>query len=169
MSCVAFNVKKKVITISLFLVALFVNESLFAQNGVLMLHGKVVNKGSSLGGVTVEIISDQVDTIRTFTTPNNGSYKVNVPLGTVYSISFYKEGYVTKSIGVIGKALREVNIDGRYFYQLDIELYLEGNDREDETMIPPVAKLYIEDPKKGFTFDKQYVKWVQEEYREILE
>lgn len=59
-------------------------------------------------------------------------------------------------------------VSGRYFYQLDIELIPQNTD-EQPVVIPPVAKLYIKDPDKGFTYDKQYVKWVQDEYEELTE
>ncbi|MEQ8910380.1 MAG: hypothetical protein RIC95_14380 [Vicingaceae bacterium] len=140
-----------------------------AQNGMLMLHGRVVHEDNLLEGVEVEIISDQQDTIINFTTRRNGSYKANLRLGAVYNVAFFKEGYIDKSVGVIGLAPEGETIDGRYFYQLDIELYKLDENRVDETMIPPVAKLYIEDPDKGFTFDKQYVKWVQDEYEELTD
>jgi hypothetical protein len=141
---------------------------LLAQSGKLMLHGRVVHEKKPLEDVTIELITSEADTVRSFKTPRNGSYKVIVPLGTVYSITFKKAGYLPKSVGVIGFSPNDKPIDGRYFFQLDIELYSEGEE-QDETMIPPVAKLYIEDPEKGFTYDKQYLKWVQDEYKDLVE
>lgn len=132
-----------------------------------MLHGRVVNKDNNVSHVNVEVVSSLNDTIITFTTQRNGAYKVNLLLGDVYNVAFSKEGYIEKSVGVVGIAPKGAEINGRYFYQLDIELYKEEENRVDETMIPPVARLYIEDPEKGFTFDKQYVKWVQEQYEQL--
>jgi hypothetical protein len=144
--------------------------SLEAQNGLLMLYGKVVNDMQSIGEVRVEVISAKNDTIWDFVTPRNGSYKVNIPLGEVYTIEFNKEGYFKKSVGVMGFAIKDTieQVSGRYFYQLDIELLPQDTD-EQPIVIPPVAKLYIKDPDKGFTYDKQYVKWVQDEYEELTE
>ncbi len=141
-----------------------------AQNGLLMLHGKVVSDMQSLSEVRVEVISNENDTIWDFITPRNGSYKVNIPLGQVYTIEFYKEGYFKKAVGVMGFSIQDTieQVSGRYFYQLDIEM-LPNNLNEKPVVIPPVAKLYIEDPEKGFTYDKQYVKWVQDEYEELNE
>ena len=39
----------------------------------------------------------------------------------------------------------------------------------DETILPPVVKLYIKDQTTGFAYDKKYVKWVAEKYEEELE
>jgi len=133
-----------------------------AQNGLLMLHGKVVSDMQSLSEVRVEVISNE--NFFFF------SYKVNIPLGQVYTIEFYKEGYFKKAVGVMGFSIQDTieQVSGRYFYQLDIEM-LPNNLNEKPVVIPPVAKLYIEDPEKGFTYDKQYVKWVQDEYEELNE
>ena len=60
-------------------------------------------------------------------------------------------------------------ISGRYFFQLDIEIFKEDDEELDETVLPPVAKLYIKDQTTGFTYDKKYVKWVSEKYEEELE
>lgn len=50
---------------------------------------------------------------------------------------------------------------------MDLELFKVNSDRLDETMLPPVAKLYIKEPNKGFTYDKDYVKWVSNHFEEL--
>jgi hypothetical protein len=131
-----------------------------------MLHGRVVNNGSTVGYVDIEIVKDN-DTIMEVSTQRNGGYKINLDLGSQFNIAFSKKGYIKKTVSVIGISAEEVG--GRYFYQLDIELIKTEEDRVDETMLPPVAKLYIKDPDDGFTYDKKYVKWVADEYEELEE
>ena len=84
-----------------------------------MLHGRVVNNGSTVGYVDIEIVKDN-DTIMEVSTQRNGGYKINLDLGSQFNIAFSKKGYIKKTVSVIGISAEEVG--GRYFYQLDIEL-----------------------------------------------
>ena len=135
----------------------------FSQEGELILYGRVENQGKVLGYVDLEIVKDN-DTIIQVSTQKNGDYKVNFELGSVYNIAFSKPGYIKKTVDVIGVSPQKDKVSGKYTFQLDIELLKENENRVDETMLPPVAKLYITDPNEGFTFDKRYVKWGFDEY-----
>lgn len=138
----------------------------FSQEGELILHGRVENKGKVLAYVDLEIVKDN-DTIIQVSTQKDGNYKVIFELGSVYNVAFSKPGYVKKTVDVIGISPEKDKVSGKYTFQLDIELMKENEDRVDETMLPPVAKLYITDPKEGFTFDKRYVKWGIDEYYNV--
>lgn len=100
---------------------------------------------------------------------SNGSFKLTLELGSVYNVSFLKNDYVEKSIAVVAKTDSSISISGRFFYQLDIELFKEDDGVIDQTALPPVAKLYINEESTGFTYDKKYVKWVAKKYKEESE
>ena len=70
---------------------------------------------------------------------------------------------------MVAKADSSISISGRFFYQLDIELFKEEDEVVDETVLPPAAKLYINEQLTGFTYDKKYVKWVAKKYKEERE
>lgn len=139
---------------------------LYAQSGKLTLHGVVENESVVVDQTDIEIYKNN-ELLRTLKTERNGSYKLELDLGSIYSVAFSKEGYVDKSVAVIAKS--DSTIEGRYFFQLDIELFRVDQDVKDESMLPPVAKLYIKDEEMGFRYDKKYVKWMAEEYENLGE
>lgn len=153
---------KKILSIVLF----FSCMGLLAQTGKITLHGKTKYKKSIVADVNMEIYQDNV-LYKETKTYRNGSFKIDLPLGHVYSVTFKKEDYIEKSVAVITKS--DSTIRGRYFFQLDIVLFKDGEDEEDESMLPPVAKLYIKNKNEGFKYDKKYVRWVAEEYEEEIE
>lgn len=144
--------------------ALFLFIPSDAQEGTLTIHGRVENEKSTLSFVNVEIYRDN-EIFYTGQTLRNGNFKIDLELGHVYDVSFSKEGFIDKSVAVIGKS--DSTINGRFFFQLDIELFRVDQEVVDETMLPPVAKLYILDKDKGFRFDKKYVKWISGEYEDL--
>ena len=154
---------KFLLNISVFLIS----YTAIAQTGRLTAYGRVQHNKSIVKDVKIEVYKDNklyIETKNTF----NGSFKVEMPMGSVYSISYSKDTYISKSVAVLTKA-QDSTINGRFFYQLDIELFKEEDDKEDETLLPPVAKLYIKDINSGFKFDKKYVRWVADEYDEKIE
>jgi hypothetical protein len=138
---------------------------LTAQTDQLILHGKILNLEKIVPLVNYEIIQNN-ETIEEGVTSQNGSFQLKLELGSVYDITFSKDGYVTKQVGVIAK-YPDTDITGRYFFQMDLEFFKIDEDRLDETMLPPVAKLYIKEPSKGFTYDKDYVKWVSNQFEDL--
>lgn len=138
------------------------------QTGTLTIHGKVQYKKSLLNGVRIEVYKDnqlqqEIESLK------NGSFKLDLKLGSIYNITFLKNEFIEKSVAVVAKADSSVAINGRFFFQLDIVLFKEGDGQTDETVLPPVAKLYIKDSETGFTYDKKYVKWVSGEYESAIE
>ena len=141
--------------------------SLFSQTGRLTLHGRMVEGRGTVPNVSIEVIKDN-QIIYEGKSQNNGSYKIDLQLGAVYNIAFIKDGYVTKQVGVIAMHPDEdEDISGMYFFQLDLELFKVEAEQVEETVLHPVAKLYIKDKNKGFVYDKDYVKWAAGEYKEI--
>lgn len=149
------------------LVFLFLTPLFAQQTGSLTVYGKVKYKNSILNEVSIEVYKDN-ELQQEMINLKNGSFKLTLALGSVYNISFRRDSYIQKSVAVIAKADSSVNINGRYFFQLDIELFKEEGGEIDETILPPVAKLYIKDQTTGFAYDKKYVKWVAEKYEEEL-
>jgi len=146
---------------------LLIFTGLFSQEGILRLFGRMENKGSMIADVEIEVIKDN-QIIREGKTNQNGSYKLDLELGAVYNIAFQKEGYITKQIGVVG-VHPEKKLTNTYTFQLDLELFTVEEGEGDDTMLPPVAKLYIENVDEGFIYDKQYVKWVADEFDKVEE
>lgn len=149
---------------SLFLMS----TAIYAQNGKLTLHGRVENKSSSVGLVDIEVYKDN-EVFYQGTTQKNGAFKIDLELGSIYNIDFSKKGYVNKAIGVIAKTDSAMTFSGRYFFQIDIELFKVNQAEIDETILPPVAKLYMVNPEAGFLYDKKYVRWVSGEYDDVKE
>lgn len=140
-------------------------EADLKQEGELRLYGRMENDGKMVPEVSIEVIKDN-QIIYEGKSKANGSYTLELELGSVYNIAFQKEGYVTKQVGVIAINTIE-DISGTYTFQLDLELFkIDAGDTKDK-MLPPVAKLYIRKAKEGFTYDKNYVKWVAGEYEEF--
>jgi hypothetical protein len=137
------------------------------EAGTLRLYGRMESNGKMIPDVSIEVIKDNQIIYEGKNEPN-GSYKLDLELGAVYNVAFQKMGYITKQVGVIAihpdKELTET-----YVFQLDLELLELHSGEEDNTVLPPVAKLYIKDADKGFTYDKQYVKWVATKYEEVEE
>ncbi|MFT5667165.1 MAG: putative membrane protein YfhO [Vicingaceae bacterium] len=135
------------------------------QTGSLTVYGIMKYKKSIVNEVQIEVYRDN-KVYKELLNVKNGSFKLYLQLGHVYSVTFRKESFIEKSIAVVAKTDSSISINGRYFFQLDIELFKEEDHEVDESMLPPVAKLYIKDQDSGFTFDKKYVKWVAEKFDE---
>tara|TARA_R110000868_G_scaffold57616_2_gene177984 strand:- start:138 stop:614 length:477 start_codon:yes stop_codon:yes gene_type:complete len=153
--------------ISLLLVLVYLNSSA-QQTGSLTIYGIVVHNKSTLKNVKIEVYKDN-ELQQETENLSNGSFKLTLKLGSVYNVSFLKNDYIQKSIAVVAKTDSSISISGRFFYQLDIELFKEDDGVIDETALPPAAKLYINDASTGFTYDKKYVKWVAKRYKEESE
>ena len=138
----------------------------FSQTGKLTIHGRVENENATIPYVSVAVVQNN-ELVKELVTLRNGSYRLDLDLGSVYNIEFTKEGFVGKSVAVIGKA--DSTINGRYFFQLDVEIFRLDQEDIDETMLPPVAKLYIKSEEEGFTYDKKYVKWISNHYDDLEE
>ena len=146
---------------------MFVGLTAIAQTdkGMLRLFGRMENNGKMISDVSIEVIKDNRIIYEGKNEPN-GNYKLDLELGAVYNVAFQKKGFVTKQIGVVAVHPEE-ELTETYVFQLDLELFEHEPSQNDETVLPPVAKLYIKDVNKGFTYDKQYVKWVATKYEAI--
>ena len=144
------------------LLLVLVSNSLAAQNGSLTIHGRVQNENQSIKEVAIEVVKDN-ELIKEFGNYKNGSYKVRLELGSIYNVSFYKEGYVIKNIGVIAKTPDSLLV-GQFFFQLDIDLFKIDQPDTSVTVFPDVAKLMLKGAKEGFIYDKQYVRWISNEF-----
>lgn len=142
--------------------------SSFAQTGSLTLYGRVENKGRMLENVSIEIVKDN-DSIIQDSAKGNGSYILKFELGSIYNVAFSKDGYLQKSVAVIGISPEKEKVSGKYKYQLDIELQKYTKDDKDETILPPIVKLFILNDEKGFIYDSNYNKWATEIYKNIKE
>lgn len=138
------------------------------ETGALTIYGKVKYKKGMMSEVKIEVYKDN-ELQKEMKNLINDSFKLDLKLGSVYSIAFSKDSYIEKSVSVVAKTDSTTSISGRYFFQLDIELFKEEDGEVDETVLPPVAKLYIKDQNTGFVYDKKYVKWAAEEYNEEKE
>lgn len=130
------------------------------------MHGKVKNELRIVKETTIEVYQDNALILVT-ENQRNGGFKLDLDLGSVYSVTFKKEGFVDKSIAVIAKS--DSTIIGRYFFQLDIELFRVDQNEFDESVLPPAAKLYIKSEDDGFKYDKKYVRWIANQFEEIEE
>jgi hypothetical protein len=145
------------------LLLILIGNSAIAQNGSLTIHGRVENENKSVKETRIELIKDN-ELVKEFTNNVNGSYKVRLELGSIYNITFYKEGYVSKTIGVIAKTPDSLLV-GQFFFQLDVDLFNINEPDTSEVVFPDVAKLMLKGAKEGFVYDKQYVRWITGEFQ----
>ena len=102
------------------------------QTGSLTIHGLVLHKQSISKAVKIEAYKDN-ELQQAAENLSSGSFKLTLELGSVYNVSFFKSGYIEKSIAAVAKTESSISISGRFFYQLDIELFKEGDGNVDET------------------------------------
>lgn len=145
-----------------FLISIFSLAAL-CQSGTLTIHGRVEDGSTKLDEVDIEIIKDNQYEDE-FQNNANGSYKLRLELGSIYNVTFRKEGYVSKTIGVIAKTPDSL-ITGQYFFQLDINIFELEEGQDSETVFPDVAQLILKGEKAGFVYDKTYVRWISSEYK----
>lgn len=134
---------------------------------MLRMHGRIENGASTLKDVTIKVYENN-EMIREFSNNVNGAYSTKFSLGNVYSIEFSKEGYITKSIDVIAMTPDSL-MSGMFFFQLDIDLFEENLDNDEDAILPSAAKIFLKDTDQGFIYDKRYVRWAGEEYEAVKE
>jgi hypothetical protein len=144
------------------LILILITSYSYSQNGTLRIHGRVENENKLVKQVSVEVVKDN-ELIDEFTNSSNGSYRLSLKLGSVYNVTFFKEGYISKTVGVIAKTPDSL-ITGQFFFQLDVDLFPLNMPDTNETVFPDVAKLFLKDEKEGFVYDKQYVRWITNEF-----
>lgn len=136
---------------------------IFAQTGTLTIHGRVENENSKVKDVRIEIVKDN-QLVDEFVNNVNGSYRLQLDLGSIYNVTFYKDGFVTKTIGVIAKTPDSL-LSGQYFFQLDVDIFVVTDSDQHETVFPDVAHLVLKGQEEGFVYDKTYVRWISSEYK----
>ncbi len=142
------------------LFVLSIGMSSWAQSGEVTVHGRVMNEKKTLGNIEIEVVQDN-KILMDFITPKNGSYRLRLPLGHIYNVSFSKLGFIKKTVGI--NTIAKDEDSGQYFFQLDIDLF-EMTD--DEFLAPTVAKVFLKNASSGFVYDKSYLKTMTGEYEE---
>ena len=86
-----------------FSILFFFCTVLIAQQAVsLTVYGKVKHKKSILNEVNIEVYKDN-ELQKQLTNLKNGSFKLTLPIGSVYNVSFKKDEFVYKSLAVIAR------------------------------------------------------------------
>lgn len=155
----------KTLTLILFLLISAISFSQESVAGILTIYGKVESGSQLIDGYTVTVVKnnkvltiDDIDHIK--------GYRLDLTLDGIYSITFEKGGYLTKSVIINGVIDSDVKFN-RTTFQMDIDLVGVEDFMQDKFCLLPVAKIYFDEKNNVFTFDKSYTKEMLKLYDRI--
>jgi hypothetical protein len=159
--------KKYTVTL---LVCLFtlLNLDLAAQSevaGVVTIYGKVSSNELLIDEYSITVVKNN-KVLSMTDIDNKRGYRLDLTLDGVYSISFEKSGFLTKSVILNGMVDSTLKIN-RTTFQMDIDLVSVQDFLTDEYCLLPVAKVYFDPKANAFTFDKSYTKEMLKLYDRI--
>lgn len=144
--------------ITLLLVFIFTTMSLaFAQEVVY--EGRLTDYDSEddLSGVTVSAVSNG-SVVYSTSTGRRGNYTMKLPIGSVYTVRYEKNGYVTKTMKVDVTSVNEEDlpIGGRIMPPVDIDLFTERENVDFSFLEEePVVEWDYDDKKFVMDWDRQ--------------
>jgi hypothetical protein len=150
------------------LLLLLVSLTSFAQEniaGIVTIYGKVETNGRLEDDYSITIVKNN-KLLAINDIDHKKGYRLDLTLDGIYSITFEKSGFLTKSViinGVIDSSL-QIN---RTTFQMDIDLVSVEDFMEDKFCLLPVAKIYFDERNEVFTFDKSYTKEMLKLYDRI--
>ena len=150
------------------LIFLLSNLSIFAQDhiaGVVAIYGKVESSSKLLDDYSITVVKNN-KVFQLTDIDHKKGYRLNLTLDGIYSVTFEKNGYLTKSVIVNGLIDSTLKIN-RATFQMDIDLVSIEDFMQDKFCLLPVAKIYYDDKKGAFTFDKSYTKEMLKLYDRI--
>ncbi len=151
-----------------FLLFLLVSLNSYSQNniaGIVTIYGKVETNGKLEDNYTITVVkNNKVLSINDI--DHRKGYRLDLTLDGIYSITFEKTGYLTKSVIVNGMVDSTLNIN-RTTFQMDIDLVSVEDFMQDKFCLLPVAKIYFDKRNEVFTFDKSYTKEMLKLYDRI--
>lgn len=159
--------KKILVVLFLFSISIF-SFNTYAQSsivGVVTIYGKVVSNESQMDEYTITVVKNN-KVLSMSDVDHKKGYRLDLTLDGIYSITFEKSGYLTKSIILNGMVDSTLNIN-RTTFQMDIDLVSVQDFLTDEFCLLPVAKVYFDEKANAFTFDKSYTKEMLKLYDRI--
>jgi len=144
------------------------NIELFAQSsmaGVVTIYGKVISNEKMVDEYTITVVKNN-KVLSMSDIDHKMGYRLDLTLDGVYSITFEKSGFLTKSVILNGMVDSTLNIN-RTTFQMDIDLVSVQDFLTDEFCLLPVAKVYFDPKANAFTFDKSYTKEMLKLYDRI--
>ncbi|MBR9832009.1 hypothetical protein GYB57_07685 [bacterium] len=159
--------KKILVALFLFSISIF-SFNTYAQSsiaGVVTIYGKVVSNESQMDEYTITVVKNN-KVLSMNDIDHKKGYRLDLTLDGIYSITFEKSGYLTKSIILNGMIDSTLNIN-RTTFQMDIDFVSVQDFLTDEFCLLPVAKVYFDEKANAFTFDKSYTKEMLKLYDRI--
>ena len=142
-----------------FIILLFFGMSSFAQkeDKVLETLGIVQDeKGEKISDVLVVVTKDPAGSlVEKLSTSRNGKFTLVLNLNREFTITFSKEGYITKKISVNTKVVNNKEPYFQYPYTLILGKTVSKN-YGPEILGKPIVKVFYDQNKREFDFDSLY-------------
>ena len=123
------------------------------KNDVLILKGLLEEGYDPLSGVHVTIYQDNKK-LQTITTDENGLFTLQMRLHRVYTISFKKDDYVTKTV-YVNSSLPDGE-GGKWQVQFSMGLFEMYPGLDVSALEDPVTKIIFKEDENGFGYDEHY-------------
>lgn len=147
---------------------LMIGNGLFSQEniaGIVTIYGKVETNSQLVDDYSITVVKNN-KVLSMNDVDHKKGYRLDLTLDGIYSITFEKSGFLTKSVIVNGMVDSTVNIN-RTTFQMDIDLVSVEDFMQDKFCLLPVAKIYFDEKDEVFTFDKSYTKEMLKLYDRI--
>ena len=159
------NILKQVSVIMMAFVLMM--QGIHAQRtGNVQISGKVKKDGRPVSACDINVMQNG-SVIQTIQSKENGSFIVTLDLQKNYTISFAKQGLVTKSI-LFDSRVPQDQSDIIYQNVFNIDLFDDmGGLSSNNAMRKPVAKISFNPAYEDFVHDNNYTKSIQAEQEKI--
>lgn len=132
----------------------------------LLIEAQVLNGGSSFEGVTVEVRNGNT-LMKSDLTKSNGFFSIKLNFDSLYTLSFVKDGYVTKHVEVDTRNIPDE--DKEFGYDLGmfkIGMLKKEVGKDYENYSKAIARFRYNDVAQIFVVDKSYKKEVKQRFEE---
>ncbi|MFM9053190.1 MAG: hypothetical protein ACKOKF_12915, partial [Bacteroidota bacterium] len=136
-----------------------------ADSGYVQVRGKARKANNPESGVTISISAPGA-TPQSLVSKDNGTYNFRLELQKDYTITFSKDGLITKTIIFnTSVPVDEMDIIFDKDFNMDMFENIEGI-AQDNSMSKPVAKFKYDPAYEDFEFDQNYSKQIKDEQLE---
>ena len=142
---------------------------IYPQADVLVIDGFVRDQKdeSKLAAVRVEVMQNGNDFAKTIT-KDNGKFEFKLPLEADYMLQFFKRGYVGKKISINARNIPpEDAAFGYEFGGWNVKLFREVEGLDVSILDKPIARIVYDTVANVFTYDKEYIKLVENEMEQM--
>jgi hypothetical protein len=159
----SFNKKRIVLIV---FGALLLGGSLFSQSNKFMITGRFKIDGGSKSGAKIILEKDgrQVKSL-----DGEARFEIGLDYQAVYTVSFVKEGFVTKRLRFDTHVAQERIEYGFIPFDFTVEIFEQFDDMNVVVFNQPVGKIAFSDIIDEFDYDTDYTKSIQSQIDEVLD